>query len=415
MASGISTGKEQAGHGTPFVSFSTVFNNYFLPEELPDLMNTSNQEQETYSVRKDDVFVTRTSETIDELGMSSVALKDYPQATYSGFTKRLRPKQEGEVYAKYIGFYLRGDLFRKTMTNNAFMTLRASFNEDIFSFLDLYLPEYKEQVKIGDFLYLIEKNIQVNKLINDNLQKTIQTIYDYWFTQFDYPSKNGNPYKSSGGKMIWNDEIKKEIPEGWKVKCIKDCITHINTGLNPRDNFELNTGGSIRYITVKNLTSKGEIDFSECDLITPQVKSLINKRSMVRSGDILFASISPLGRCYFVQETPLTWEINESVFSIRTDNNVLTPEYLYIFLMSDEFVKRAENSSAGSVFKGIRISMLEDMKIVVPPKEIMIAFKEIISSQLQLRYQCEQESIKLSGLRDWLLPMLMNGQVTIEN
>ena len=169
MSSGISSKKEQAGHGAPFVSFGTVFNNYFLPEELPDLMDTSEKEQEIYSVKRGDILITRTSETIDELAMSCVATKDYPHATYSGFTKRLRPKTEGIAYSKYMAFYLRGYLFRKAVTNNAFMTLRASFNEDIFSFLDLYLPQYNQQIKIGDLLYKIEQKIQLNKKINDNL------------------------------------------------------------------------------------------------------------------------------------------------------------------------------------------------------------------------------------------------------
>jgi len=169
MSSGISSKKEQAGHGAPFVSFSTVFNNYFLPEELPDLMDTSEKEQEIYSIKEGDILITRTSETIDELAMSCVATKDYPNATYSGFTKRLRPITEGVAYSKYMAFYLRGYLFRKSVTNNAFMTLRASFNEDIFSFLDLHLPEYEQQVRIGDLLYKIEQKIQLNKKINDNL------------------------------------------------------------------------------------------------------------------------------------------------------------------------------------------------------------------------------------------------------
>ena len=169
MSSGISSSKEQAGHGSPFISFSTVFNNYFLPEELPDLMDTSLKEQEIFSVKKDDVFITRTSETVDALAMSCVAVKDYPKATYSGFTKRLRPKKKGFVYPKYMAFYFRSELFRKAVTNNAFMTLRASFNEDIFTFLDVYLPDYDEQVKIGDMLYSIECKIQKNREINDYL------------------------------------------------------------------------------------------------------------------------------------------------------------------------------------------------------------------------------------------------------
>lgn len=169
LSSGLSTTKDQAGHGASFLSFSTVFNNYFLPDELTEKMDSSKSEQEKFSIKKGDVFLTRTSETINELAMSSVALKDYPIATYSGFLKRLRPKYTNVVYDKYLGFYLRSKLFRKTMTNNASMTTRASFNEDIFSFLKIYLPEYKEQIKIGDFLYNLEKKIQLNKKINDNL------------------------------------------------------------------------------------------------------------------------------------------------------------------------------------------------------------------------------------------------------
>ena len=169
ISSGISSTKEQSGHGAPFVSFSTVFNNYFLPDELTDFMDTSAAEQEKCSVKNGDILITRTSETVDELAMSCVVLKDYPKATFSGFVKRLRPKKTGIVYDKYMAFYLRSEYFRKVINAKTIMTLRASFNEDIFSFLELYLPNYEEQVKIGDFLYNIEKKIQCNKNINDNL------------------------------------------------------------------------------------------------------------------------------------------------------------------------------------------------------------------------------------------------------
>lgn len=169
MSSGISTSKAQAGHGSPFVSFSTVFNNYFLPDEIDDLMDTTPQEKEKYSIKKGDILITRTSETVDELAMSCVALKDYPNTTFSGFVKRLRPKTEGIAYDRYMAFFLRSKYFRKVIDCNTIMTLRASFNEDIFSFLDIYLPDYEQQVKIGDFLYEIEQKIINNKKINDNL------------------------------------------------------------------------------------------------------------------------------------------------------------------------------------------------------------------------------------------------------
>ena len=218
MSSGISTKKEQAGHGASFVSFGTVYNNYFLPFELQEKMDTSEYEQEKYSIKKGDIFLTRTSETINELAMSSVALKDYPNATYSGFTKRLRPLQNDITYDKYMGFYLRSIFFRKTMTNNAVLTTRASFNEEIFSYLDLYLPDFETQVRNGDLLYLLNEKIELNKKINSELEAMAKTLYDYWFVQFDFPNEEGKPYKSSGGDMEWNEELKREIPVGWEVK-----------------------------------------------------------------------------------------------------------------------------------------------------------------------------------------------------
>ena len=218
MSSGISSKPEQAGHGTPFLSFSTVFNNHFLPDELPDLMDVSENEKKIYSIKEGDIFLTRTSETLDELAMSSVAVKDYPHASYSGFLKRLRPTQTDVTYHKFMAFYLRSELFRKTMTNNAIMTLRASLNEQIFSYLDLIIPSYQEQKKIGDFLFSINQKIVLNNQINTELEQLAKTLYDYWFVQFEFPNKNGKPYKSSGGKMVWNEVLKREIPEGWEVK-----------------------------------------------------------------------------------------------------------------------------------------------------------------------------------------------------
>ena len=413
MASGISSTKEQAGHGSPFVSFSTVFNNCFLPDALPDLMDTSIKEQETYSIKKGDILITRTSETIDELAMSCVAVKDYPRATYSGFTKRLRPKTAGIAYHKYLAFYLRSQLFRKAVTNNAFMTLRASFNEDIFSFLNLYLPEYKEQVKIGDMLYSMEQKIQLNKRICAELEAMAKTLYNYWFTQFDFPDENGKPYRSSGGEMVWNDQLKREIPKRWDVRPLSHVISSINTGLNPRDNFILGNG-DIQYLTVKNLTTSGTIDFSGCDTVDEQAREIIHKRSDVSVGDILFASIAPLGRCYLIQNPPEKWDINESVFSIRRNASRVTSEFLYMYFMSDTFIKAATSSSTGSIFKGIRINTLLDIAAVIPPKDIVTAFTTQVKTLLALKEQKGTENRELTKLCDWLFPMLMNGQATVE-
>ena len=222
MDSGISTSKDQAGYGSPFVSFKDIYNNPILPNELTEKMYTSETEQNKYSVKKGDIFLTRTSEKIDELAMSSVAVKDYPNATFSGFAKRLRPIQNDITYDKFMAFYLRSDYFRKIINSKAVMTLRASFNEEIFSYIKLLLPEYEIQVKSGDLFFAIEEKIRNNNKINAELESMAKTIYDYWFLQFEFPNEEGKPYKSSGGKMVWNEELKREIPEGWKVERIEN-------------------------------------------------------------------------------------------------------------------------------------------------------------------------------------------------
>ena len=176
MDSGISTTKDQAGHGAPFVSFRDIYNNPILPDILTEKMDTSEEEQKRYSVKKGDIFLTRTSEVLDELAMSSVAVKDYPKATFSGFAKRLRPIQDNITYDKFMAFYLRSIYFRKVINAKAIMTLRASFNEQIFSYIKLLLPDYQIQVKIGDFFYKIECKIRNNNKICAELESMAKTL-----------------------------------------------------------------------------------------------------------------------------------------------------------------------------------------------------------------------------------------------
>lgn len=271
----------------------------------------------------------------------------------------------------------------------------------------------KNKNKIGEFITTISNKISVNNDISSQLESLAKTIYDYWFLQFDFPDENGNPYRSSGGKMVWNDELEREIPEGWEVKCVKNCIQHINTGLNPRKNFILGNG-NIKYITVKNLTTKGTIDWTSCETVDNEAREIIHKRSDVSKGDILFASIAPLGRCVLVEEDPKKWDINESVFSIRPNYDRISSEYLYMYFMSEYFIKKADHTSTGSVFSGIRISALENMLIITPPINIVIKFTKLIKTVLYKKYNNEKENQELASLRDFLLPMLMNGQVIIE-
>lgn len=251
-------------------------------------------------------------------------------------------------------------------------------------------------------------------MVNDNLRQMARTTFDYWFTQFDFPDDSGNPYRTSGGQLIWNDVAKKELPNGWICARMDTAIEGIRTGLNPRDNFTLG-GGNIRYITVKNLRTDGTLDYSGCDTIDETARRIVHRRSDVSVGDILFASIAPLGRCYLVQEPPADWDINESVFSIRSNTEKVTTEYLYMHLQSETFIKEATACSTGSIFKGIRINSLLDSKIVIPPMHILKRFSQEVQPIFAMQNKLNAENQELIQLRDWLLPMLMNGQASIED
>ena len=411
MSSGISSKKEQAGHGSPFASFSTVFNNTFLPDVLPDLMDTSEKEKETYSIKVGDIFLTRTSETLDELGMSSVAVKDYPNASYSGFLKRLRPTQKNITYAKFMAFYLRSYLFRKTMNNNATMTLRASLNEQIFSYLDIVLPEYNEQVKIGDLFYKISQKIEINNKINQELEAMAKTLYDYWFVQFDFPAHLSGTlsgvegYKSSGGKMVFNEELKREIPFGWESGTLGQLCTRIGDGLHGTPKYVDNSDYS--FINGNNLKN----GFITTDNDTKKVSAEEYEKHFIELNDnsILLSINGTLGNLAIYNDEKVMLGKSSAYINCKEDYKT----YCYEYLNQNHMPKVFWNIATGSTIKNLGLSSIKNLKILKPEIDIILAFSKITNPIVEKRKNIFKQNQKLSELRDWLLPMLMNGQVTV--
>ena len=188
FSSGLSKPADDFGYGFPFLSFKTIFNNYFLPETLDEFVNSTEEEKEKFSIKKGDVFLTRTSETLNELAMSCVALKEYPNATFNGFTKRLRPKSN-IIHPVYAAFYFRSPIFRKYVNSMATMTTRASLNNNILSKLPIFFPSYEDQKKIANILFQLTLKIKNNKKINHNLdnhQNLIHFLSIYGYIIFFY-------------------------------------------------------------------------------------------------------------------------------------------------------------------------------------------------------------------------------------
>ena len=402
MSSGISSSKSQAGQGSPFLSFSTVFNNYFIPENLKDLMLTTKEEQERFSIIEGDVFLTRTSETLDELALSSVALNNYPFATFSGFLKRLRPINKIKVYPKFIAFYLRSSYFRKTIINHTTMTLRASFNESMFSYLEVYLPDYDEQVRIGDFLYKLNQKIALNNQINEELEAMAKTLYDYWFVQFDFPDENGNPYKSSGGKMVYNDQLKREIPEGWGVDSLWNIATFYNGLAMQKFRPASETAESLPVIKIREMFSGFSKDTEKASIDIP-------KEAIVESGDILFSWSATLEVIFWGGEKGA---LNQHIFKVTSEK--YPKSFIYNELRSYLKVFKTIAELRKTTMGHITQDHLKQAMIIVPPSDLIDEIDNRISLILKQQLDLKQQNQELTQLRDWLLPMLMNGQARVK-
>ena len=278
-------------------------------------------------------------------------------------------------------------------------TILRLYNDDLRR-TEIFVPaDISVQKKIASILSSLDKRIENLRAQNRVLEQTAKTIYDYTFLQ------------CAGHKTTYNKTLNRNIPADWEVKKLGDCLASISTGLNPRQNFTLGNG-SIKYITVKNLTLDGSIDYSGCDFIDESARAKVHKRSNIKVGDILFASISPLGRCHLIQEKPEDWDINESVFSL-SPADLTARYYLYSFLRSQEFIAKAEQRATGSIFLGIRVDTLKKMEVLWPDSKTLGKFNTQIEPIFKKQLVNTKQIEALTTQRNTLLPLLMTGQIEV--
>lgn len=415
LGSGISTQPSQAGHGFPFCSFSTIFNNPILPDELPDLMDTSEDERETYSIKEGDVLLTRTSETLDELAMTSVAIKDYPNATFSGFAKRMRPISK-EAYPKFMAFFFRSPYFRQIINNKAVMTLRASFNEMIFNDISFDLPPIKDQIKAGDFLYNIECKIRNNNSLASDFKAMADLIFDYWFLQYDF--KLGDmPYKSSGGKMVWSDKLKDEIPEKWEVVRIKDLISDDIGGDWGK---ETKTGNYTKRVKcIKGTDIPSIVDGIDCNL---EDRYILEKNSdkILKPGDYVIEVSGTPGRSTYINETM----ISRFDFPLISSNfccafSMKNPKYLYWFHLLWQRIYRKgitkDYSGKTTIANLLFDNLAESVYVALPPEELIDKFNILVEPFFKDIQNLYAENEAMDNTRHYLIDFFMTGQVKVKN
>lgn len=402
VTSGLSKSREEFGFGHSFVTFKDVFYNYFLPSELTSLANTTEKEIKSCSVKKGDVFLTRTSETPHELGMSSVALKDYEGATFNGFTKRLRLKEgvKIEIDPVFIGYCLRTDSFRNQVNMHATMTTRASLNSAAINSIEVSMPDFDSQIQIGEILKSLDDKIALNVQTNKTLEEIVNALYKHWFVDFG-PFKNGKFIKSELGM----------IPEGWKDNKINQ-LFNLTIGRTPprkeQEWFSKNPN-DIKWISIKDMGIAGAYIYTTSEYLTKEAVAKHNVPKIPINTVVLSFKLT-VGRLTITTEEMLS---NEAIAHfIPTKDNYLTPEFTYLFLKNFNYESLGSTSSIATA---VNSQTIKNIDILFPNKTTIDSFHSSVGNLFEKIKQNTKETDLLKQTRDYLLPKLISGEVRIKD
>jgi type I restriction enzyme S subunit len=388
---GLSKGGKFFGNGFPFLSFSTVFNNWFLPAVLPDLVQSTEKEQISYSIERGDVFITRTSETMDELGMSSVALKSYPQATYNGFTKRLRPI-DNRILPEFVGYYLRCPVFRGGFRAFSTMTTRASLrNEDLLS-MEIPVPPMDMQQRIAAILSNYDNLIENNQKQIKLLEEAAQRLHKEWFVDLRFPGYEATPVVDG-------------MPEGWELCHLEDVI-------------EFNPKVPLSKERLKQSVPMSALSTSSMTLDTEEFAATFsNSGSKFQNGDTLLARITPClenGKTAFVAGVESDEGAVGSTEFIVMRSKGINPYMVYLLARNDSFRQSAINSMTGSDGRQrAQADKLKALPYLKPTDQIMMLFARYVEPMFIQIQKKNEQNVRLRQARDRLLPKLMSGEVEV--
>jgi type I restriction enzyme S subunit len=298
----------------------------------------------------------------------------------------------------YYGMF-RDDFFSHVMKGSKGTKMPRGDKTQILDFL---VPNFdiKKQEDIANVLSALDAKIELNNRINSELEAMAKTLYDYWFVQFDFPNTHGNPYKTSGGKMVYTPTLKREIPESWEIKTLLDIATFTN-GLACQK-FRPENEKYYRVIKIREM----ETGFTENSEF---VSVNIPEKLIVYNGDILFSWSATLDVKIW---TGGIGALNQHIFKVTSKKYPKSYCYFQLlnYLQHFKMIAELRKTTMGHITQ----DHLKQSSITIPPIDLIVKLDDIIKPLLEKKVKLEEENQQLTQLRDWLLPMLMNGQVTVK-
>ena len=275
---------------------------------------------------------------------------------------------------------------------------RDNLSQKVIQDLEINLPLLETQQKIAKILSDIDDKIEVLHQINDNLAELAKTIYDYWFVQFDFPDQNGKPYKSSGGKMVYNNVLKREIPEGWEVDNIFN-VASIQYGFPFSTEFFNENKIGVPVIRIRDIKDNQISNFS--------TEEKIDSKYIIKKGEILIGMDGNFHINYWANDNCY---LNQRVVKIQG----IELSNIYLKEQIEPYIKTREKSISRTTVGHLSDKDLRSINIIIPNNLIMIKINSFYNNTLNKFIENLQQIQHLQSLRDWLLPMLMNGQISVE-
>lgn len=299
-----------------------------------------------------------------------------------------------ELFMHYVFTYI-----KRSIQNSAVGSIQDNINIEMLTALNFKIPKKPIQDLIVDLLSAIDYKIELNNDINTELENLAKTIYNYWFVQFDFPNENGKPYKTSGGEMEWNDELKREIPKGWTNGTLSE-VANITMGQSPEgSSYNENGEGMVFY--------QGSTDFN---FRFPEIRMYTTEPTrFAKEEDILLSVRAPVGTINVANEDCC---IGRGLAALNSKNG--TQSYLLYLMFYFKSMFDIQNRT-GTTFGSIDKDTLYDLSFPKPPTVLQKRFQEIVGKYDAMILSRSRENQELIKLRDFLLPMLMNGQVKVKS
>ena len=306
---------------------------------------------------------------------------------------------------EFLTYHLSTPTNQDWIVKQAVGATMPNLNTAILSAVPLNLPPNKDiQRRTAAILSALDAKIDCNNRINAELEAMAKTLYDYWFVQFDFPDANGKPYKSSGGKMAYNATLKREIPSGWHDSNVL-AVADLLGGGTPTKKKPHYWGGDIPFFTPTD--ADGSIfKFSTTDYITSEgLKGSSTK--LFSKHTVFITARGSVGRLVLAG---VDMAMNQSCYALRAKTGI---SHVFLFFLAKELIHHLHVKSSGSVFDSIVSNDIELTKLAIPKGEVIEMFAAVVEPAFEKIANNTKENQQLAQLRDWLLPLLMNGQVTV--